>query len=137
MRNIYLHLLNGFEFEKLITELFRLHGYNVVNMPYTGDAGRDIIIEKEDIRTLVECKHQKSAIGRPVVQKLHSAIVVDMKANQGILVTTGSFSKQAIEYIGKHKVPIKLMNLSDLRKFALEVDTRLQKNESVSKDFTR
>src|SRR5205823_14040315 len=50
---------------------------------------------------VVECKHQpKTGIGRPIVQKLHSA-VISSKAIRGILATTGHFTPEALEYARK------------------------------------
>ncbi len=50
---------------------------------------------------MVECKHHpKGSIGRPVVQKLHSA-VISSGAAMGILVTTGHFTKEALGYARK------------------------------------
>ena len=50
---------------------------------------------------VVECKHHpKGSIGRPVVQKLHSAVITS-KASKGMLVTTGHFTKEALEYARK------------------------------------
>ena len=125
MKAVYLHLIDGYEFEKLIGEIFRLHGYKVMNIQFSGDSGRDLILEREGKRILVECKHQKGTIGRPVIQKLHSAVVVDKKADQGRVITTGKFSKQAFEYVKKQNLPIELIDLPGLRSLAAQVDIEL------------
>lgn len=125
MRTVYLHLIDGFEFEKLVGEIFRLHGFSVIDVQATGDAGRDLILEKDGNRTIVECKHQKGSVGRPVIQKLHSAVVVDHKAERGIVVTTGRFSKQAQEYVKQQNIPIELVDLPSLRRLAAQVDMEL------------
>ena len=47
---------------------------------------------------VIECKHHPDGtIGRPTVQKLHSA-VISAKAKKGFVVTTGHFSNGAIQY---------------------------------------
>jgi restriction system protein len=122
---VFLASIDGFEFEKLTENIFQKLGYNVVNIQPTGDAGRDLIIEKDGIRTLIECKHQKGAVGRPIVQKLHSAVVVDKKASKGIVITSGSFSNQAIEYVKNSNVPIELIGLPELRRLAKDAGIRL------------
>ena len=38
-KNIYLSTLDGNRFEKLVAEIYSLHGYSVVNVKYVGDAG--------------------------------------------------------------------------------------------------
>ena len=65
---------------------------------FTQDGGRDILIHSAEGLIVVECKHQpKTSIGRPIVQKLHSAVITS-KAVKGMLVTTGHFTKEALEY---------------------------------------
>lgn len=46
---------------------------------------------------VVECKHQAKPTGRPVVQKLHSAVITE-GATGGIIISTGGFSLQASEH---------------------------------------
>ncbi len=79
-------------------------------MPYTGDMGRDILIHSNEGLIVVECKHQPhNSIGRPIVQKLHSA-VISSHAVKGILVTTGKFSDQAVEHAKALEPPIELID---------------------------
>ena len=70
--------LSGFEFEDVMADVFRNLGYeNVRQASKTADEGRDLLMEEVvDGRrrgVVVECKHT-GTVGRPVVQKLHSAI---------------------------------------------------------------
>ena len=70
--------LSGFEFEDVVEDVFRNLGYeNVRQADRTADEGRDVIMEEVVDGTrranIVECKHT-GTVGRPVVQKLHSAI---------------------------------------------------------------
>jgi restriction system protein len=100
IETILLDSLDGFGFEALCQRIFEKSGWGQVErIGMTGDAGRDLIIHSSNKeKIIVECKHQpKTSIGRPVVQKLHSAII-SSHTNQGIIITTGKFSKQAIEY---------------------------------------
>lgn len=94
---IYLNSIDGFEFEKVCRIIFSNLNYGYVeSTPLVGDKGRDLIIHSNEGKILVECKHHpKSSIGRPVVQKLHSAVISE-GAIKGIIVTTGTFSKDAI-----------------------------------------
>ncbi len=96
---IVLETLDGYEFEKLCAKIFQKLGYGTVEvMPLSGDGGRDLLIHTREGLVVVECKHQPhTSVGRPVVQKLHSA-VISSKAVKGILVTTGKFSLQAVDH---------------------------------------
>jgi len=66
--------LSGYEFEEKMVRVFEKLGYrNVHQLPKSGDKGRDIVMEEDDgTAVVVECKHTET-VGRPVVQKLHSA----------------------------------------------------------------
>ncbi|MCW4004850.1 MAG: restriction endonuclease [Candidatus Bathyarchaeota archaeon] len=99
---VLLDKMSGFDFEELVADILSKLGYgHVEKILYTQDGGRDILIHSSSGLIVIECKHQpKSSIGRPVVQKLHSAVVTS-KATKGILVTTGRFTKEALEYASK------------------------------------
>jgi len=93
--------------------LTRLRQGRVEKVLYTQDKGRDILIRSPEGLIVVECKHHpKGSIGRPVVQKLHSAVIAS-KAVKGMLVTTGRFTKEAIEYardISKEGIVIEMID---------------------------
>ena len=86
-------------FEYFCADLFRAAGYDAMVTSPTDDGGYDIVLSKENERTLVECKcyAKNNYIGRPALQKLAGANVV-VKAEHMIFVTTSSFSKEAKEF---------------------------------------
>ena len=127
--------LSGFEFEDLMEDVFRTLGYeNVRQAERTADKGRDVIMEEvvDGVRRaiVVECKHTDT-VGRPVVQKLHSAVATFEFDGpvRGMVVTTGRFTSPAQEYAaslgggdgvgGQH--PIELLDGQDLREIADEI----------------
>ena len=124
--------LSGFEFEDLMEDVFRNLGYeNVRQASRTADEGRDILMEEVVNGTrravVVECKHT-GTVGRPVVQKLHSAIATfDFDGpKRGMVVTTGGFTGPAEEYAAglsdtDDPYPITLLDGTDLRNIADEV----------------
>ena len=81
-----------------MVEIFRRMGYLTERGKLSNDHGRDIILRRAERLIVVECKHQKSAVGRPVVQKLHSATMTYPKATDGLVLTTGCFADSAFEY---------------------------------------
>lgn len=111
MENITVDLdsLDGFAFEEICAEIYRRKGYSVENVKSTGDEGRDLILRGPDGETIVaECKHwPNGTVGRPVIQKLHSA-ASSFPARDGIVLTTGSFSRQAFEYIERPTVDVSI-----------------------------
>lgn len=124
--------VSGHEFEDVIEDVFRNLGYqNVKQSKKTGDEGRDILMEEiidgQRRGVVVECKHQQT-VGRPVVQKLHSAVSTYEfdGPKRGIIVTTGTFTDQAVEYAEKlrrnsRESTVELMDGNDLRDIAEEV----------------
>jgi len=61
-------------------------------------------------KTLVECKHYKTAINREKVQILHSKIS-SIGAHKGILISTSNFQSGAIGYAKQHGIA--LIQLTD------------------------
>ena len=118
-RTVYLVDMDGFEFESLCKTIFEQLGYGRVELlPPVGDGGRDLIIHEPQGNTVVECKHQpKTSIGRPIIQKLHSAVISE-GARKGIVVTTGKFSRQAIEHAANLRPEIELIDIAMLRDLA-------------------
>jgi restriction endonuclease Mrr len=114
--------LSGYEFEEKMVRVFEKVGYrNVRQLPRAGDKGRDIVMEESDgTAVVVECKHT-ATVGRPVVQKLHSAASTydhdDEK--KGMVVTTGRFTSPAREYA--EKVGVELIDGRDLRDIGEEI----------------
>ena len=87
----------GWSLRMSATDILERCGFRVKKMGGVADGGRDIIIWNKQDKMIVECKHHAKSIGRPVVQKLHSAVVTD-RAMGGIIISTGGFSLQAAQY---------------------------------------
>lgn len=124
METIDLSTLSGDDFEYLCQRVFRLkYGVEVQKTPSTGDGGKDLIIcTPEEI--YVECKHTKSTIGRPVIQKFNDAMRHDW-IRHGIVVTTSYFSDEAIEYVREGNLSIELINGKQFSDIALQYGIKL------------
>ncbi|PEC22801.1 restriction endonuclease [Bacillus cereus] len=86
------------EFEYFVANLFRSLGYTVQVTSGSNDGGKDIILRKGRETKFVEVKrHTQGTIGRPAIQKLHSAIM-DADALGGYFVTLSNFNKNARNY---------------------------------------
>ena len=124
--------LSGFEFEDVMEDVFRKLGYeNVRQAERVADKGRDIVMEEtvngERRAVIVECKHT-GTVGRPVVQKLHSAVATFEYdgPKRGMVATTGRFTAPAREYTDNLRSagdphPIELLDGSDLRELADDI----------------
>ena len=135
--------LDGYQFEELIAKIMKKKGYEKIQVTQKShDVGKDIIMEDSngDI-SLVECKHQHF-VGRPIIQKLqgamnHEEMKHPEKEVNGIVVTSGAFSQEAIEYnkqIGQEIELIdgkKLKNLcNELKIFILNGKVQIIVNKS-------
>lgn len=130
MKTVYLNTLTGGNFEVLCQDIFSQYFQAPVeNMPLVNDKGRDLIIHSPEGDIFVECKHHpRSSIGRPVVQKLHSAMVTE-NISRGIIVTTGHFSKEAVNHIAVNNLPIDLIDQNRLKEMAYKVGYTLLLSE--------
>ena len=134
MEVVSLDEMDWFEFEQFVAHLFEQLGIGKAEEIRKGrDAGKDIILRSPQGLIIVECKHHpKGSIGRPVVQKLHSA-VISSNATKGFVVTTGHFSENATTYARSLGTIIELVDsriLSDMaNKARIKV---LKKGEKTS-----
>ena len=124
MKEIDLENMSGGDFETLCKEIFsKYYKVEVEQTALVGDGGKDLII-RTPVPIYVECKHHRNTIGRPVVQKLHSAMTTDF-VKKGIVVTTGKFSPQAIEHVRINNLPIELIDGDQLGRMAESVGIKL------------
>ncbi|PEC77390.1 restriction endonuclease [Bacillus cereus] len=102
----YLEKMDPRKFEYLIADLFSSQGYRAQVTPGSNDGGKDIILWKDDEMKFVEVKrYTKESIGRPYIQKLHSAII-DGEAIGGYFVTLSHFNKNARQYAANKNIEL-------------------------------
>lgn len=129
-RVIHLDMIDGFGFERACADIFAGAGLGHVEQLGGGgaDGGIDLLIRGRDgSLTAVECKHHPNgSIGRPIVQKLHSA-VISSGASRGIVVTTGRFTEDAKAHAEElsRTVRISLFDRSHLADLADRAGIRL------------
>lgn len=81
------------------------------------DGGRDLVVRRGDDVIVIECKNHGKPIGRPVIQKLHSAALTFGRGAKGMVVSASGFSVDAIEYarsILPHQAPVALWDFAKL-----------------------
>ena len=120
------------DFEYLVSEAYRRKGYNVQENTGAGaDSGIDLTLTKDGEKHLVQCKNWKTkSVGVPVVRELYGVVTAE-HASGGILVCSGSFTRDAIEFArGK---PIELIDGLRLTQLIGDVQGQ-RKVESVPRD---
>lgn len=101
--DVWLGTTTGLQFEGVCCEILAGCAFSAQKIGGARDGGRDIIVRHGRNRIVVECKHQSNPVGRPVVQKLHSAVMTENAAG-GVVISTGGFSPQAMghERVGRY-----------------------------------
>lgn len=94
----WLRGLHWREFEDLVAAAYRLQGYTVLPTSPGADGGIDLILTRGSERIFVQCKHWKAwQVGAPVIRELFGLVVAN-RASRGIVVTSGTFSREAREF---------------------------------------
>ena len=95
------------EFELLVGEAFRLQGYEVTELGGAGpDGGVDLVLRKGKEKFLVQCKQWKAfKVGVAIVRELYGVMAAKGAAG-GFVVTSGSFTDEAIEFASGRNVTL-------------------------------
>ncbi len=99
------NLMNGYEFERFLGELFKKMGYNVVNTKLSGDQGADLIIEKLGEKTAVQAKCYFDPVSNKAVQEV-VASKNHYNCNKSLVITSSSFTKSAISLASSNNVEL-------------------------------
>ncbi|PFG16238.1 YVTN family beta-propeller protein [Propionicimonas paludicola] len=93
-----LRQLDWRQFEELVGAAYRAQGFTVLPTSPGADGGIDLILSRGDERIFVQCKHWKAwQVGAPIVRELFGLVVAN-RATRGIVVTSGTFSREAVEF---------------------------------------
>lgn len=103
--------LSGIEFEKVCQKLVENMGFETETTKASGDGGIDLIAYNHQPllsgKYIIQCKRYTGSVGEPIIRDLYGVITSE-RANKGILMTTGTFTKSAIAFAdGK---PIELID---------------------------
>lgn len=100
------------EFEFLVGQVFREQGYKVSEGKGIQDGGVDITLVRDKQRLLVQCKHWKTTtVGVSVIRELAGVVLLN-KADGGVVVCSGRYTKDAQEEA--QKLGIHLVTGNDL-----------------------
>lgn len=90
--------LSGVEFEMVCKRLLENMGFAVETTKASGDGGIDLIAYNSQPllsgKYIIQCKRYTGSVGEPVIRDLYG-VVTSERANKGILMTSGVFTKQA------------------------------------------
>ena len=112
--------LDGHEFENYLKELFNHLGYDVIRTKLSGDQGADLILKKDNEKTVVQAKKYSGPVSNKAIQE----VVASKKfydANHAMVVTTGIFTKSAIDLAKSNNV--ELFDKNKLQKIVSELNS--------------
>ncbi|WP_152547802.1 restriction endonuclease [Paenibacillus ehimensis] len=127
----YPELIRGIDprqFEEIVAEIFHKKGFSVTLTPRTRDGGKDIYAIQNGIfgRQLfvIECKRYSNThkVGVELVRGIYGVKVAE-RATAAMLVTTSSFSKDAIDFASPLKYELSLKDYTDLKFWLKEYNT--------------
>ena len=87
-------IMNGRAFEQYLTWLFQQLGYKAQNIGDTGDFGGDLIVIRDNIKTVVQAKRYHKPVGISAVQEAIGARGY-YKTDQAIVVTNQPYTQAA------------------------------------------
>lgn len=98
--------MSWLDFEYLVGEYFRRRHFRVEETKTGADGGVDLIATKGTEKYLIQCKHWKAyKVGVNVVREL-LGVMVGAGATGGIVVTSGEFTKDAIDFAKANNILI-------------------------------
>lgn len=91
--------MTGPEFEHLVADLLRRDGYlDVLVVGRGGDKGVDVVAHTSDKRKIaIQCKRQSSTVTADRVRNLVGAIHCAYTGHHGVLVTSSTFTRPALD----------------------------------------
>ncbi len=116
-----IHGMTGEEFEDLIGDMYKIHGFEVFPTAKTNDYGADLILKTVSGTICVQAKRQTANVGIKAVQEVYGSMA-KYGAACGVVITTAGFSAQAIElakYCG-----VTLINGTQLWKEILKIQNK-------------
>jgi restriction system protein len=126
-------------FEGLIIELLVAMGYGgsrqsaATQLGRSGDGGVDGVINEDRLgldRVYVQAKRWDSPVGRPEVQSFVGSLV-GLGATKGVLVTTSSFSSQAIQFARHLRERVILIDGQHLAELMVEHNVGVRLSRAV------
>lgn len=96
-------MTKGKQFEVYIGGFLIYQGNQVTFTKEGGDYGADLVIERDRVRTVVQCRQRKENTGVNAVQAVHSAKDV-YHATRALIVSTSEFAKPALNLANIHGV---------------------------------
>ena len=139
--NVINHI-DPYAFERLVARLLSKMGYNnIVVTQRSADQGIDVVAQVAvgimELKTAIQVKRSSQNVGRPTVSQFRGDMLALKDIDQGMIVTTGGFTKGALEVARlPNTIPIILIDGTQLTSLLIEhhIGVRVDMVEVVSFD---
>jgi HJR/Mrr/RecB family endonuclease len=88
--------IDGYEFERVLKELFKKMGYHVIHTSLSNDQGADLIVEKFGVKTVIQAKNWQDNVTNKGVQEVYAAIK-HYDAQKAMVISSSGFTQSARE----------------------------------------
>jgi HJR/Mrr/RecB family endonuclease len=109
--------MSGIIFEEFLLEHFKHLGYTGYLTPRTENYGADLVLQKDEVKVVVQSKRWKSNVGTDAIEQVIKA-VKHYEADKGMVVTNSFFTEGANELAKFNKIELwdrtKLVEIMDL-----------------------
>ena len=114
--------LDPYDFQDLVAAVLRAMGFRAVSSPPGRDRGVDIIAHPDSFgferpRIKIQVKHRQGTVGGP---EMRSFLGVLRSGDNGLYVSTGGFTRDAILEAQGSREPVKLLDRDDFIRLLLE-----------------
>ena len=103
--------MSGWEFEKEIAKLYEHQGYRASITKGSGDGGIDIVLYKDGVKSVVQCKNHHKPIGPASVRDLYGAMAHE-RVKKGIFISSNGYTRGAKEFSMAKQ--ISLLDINDV-----------------------
>ena len=107
----YDETMSGHEYEFYVAEQFENQGFNAQVTKGSGDHGVDVLVEYDNAKIAVQCKHYNSPVGNKAVQEVYSAKDI-FDCELAAVVTNNTFTPAARE--AAEKLGVFLLHHEDI-----------------------
>ncbi len=124
--------MTGIEFEQFIGDLYKAMGYKTEVTQASNDYGADVIVIKDQIKTVIQVKNYKNPVGLGAVQEVNTA-KGHYKADEAMIITSSP------SYTAQAKREAKLLRIKLVARDELEklIDKNLKSSNIIEKGETK
>lgn len=119
--------LTGWQFEEEVADVFEKNGYKTEVTQGSGDGGVDIIMEKDGLKYIVQCKRYNGHKVTPEQLRALWGVMDDNKADFAIMVATDGITDTGRDFVS-NKSNYKVLTLDDIIEMSINHKTSEPQN---------